>query len=315
MTWRVLISAPYMLPVLDRFGDLFRQHDIALVIAPVVERLEEDELLRLVPGIHGVICGDDRFTARVMNAADQLRVICKWGTGVDSIDVGAAKAQGIRVCRTPNAFSEPVADFVIGYFLAFARNIPFMDKQLKSGKWEKIPGRALNESTIGVIGVGDVGKAVLRRAKPFGAVLLGTDIREVDQGFIEEVGVTMTNLEELLRKSDFVSINCDLNPASYHLMNDETLALLKRGAVLVNTARGPIVEEQALARALESGHLLGAGLDVFESEPLPAHSPLRKFDNCLIAPHNSNSSPRAWDHVHKNTLAMLIRELNTVGER
>jgi D-3-phosphoglycerate dehydrogenase len=159
---------------------------------------------------------------------------------------------------------------------------------------------------LGVIGVGNIGKAILRRAQGFELTLLGNDIIEVDPAIIQETGVEMTSLDDLLARSDFISVNCDLNPTSQHLINPETLTKVKRGAVLINTARGPIVDEQALIAALQSGQLGGAAMDVFENEPLPADSPLREMDNVLLAPHNSNSSPMAWERVHWNTIRNLL---------
>jgi D-3-phosphoglycerate dehydrogenase len=313
MTWRVLISAPYILPVIDRFRPFFDAHDIDPVIAEVNERLDEPDLLRLLPGCHGILCGDDRVTAKVLDAVPDLRVIVKWGTGIDSIDAEAANARGIPVRRTPNAFSEPVADSVLGYFLAFSRSIPAMDRAMRQGVWSKIPGRALNESTVGVVGLGDVGRAVLRRVRPFGARMLGCDIRDVAQE-VNGLGVEVTTLEVLLRESDFVTLNCDLNDTSYHLINRRSLALLQPHAVLVNTARGPVVCEKDLVNALQNGTIAGACLDVFEEEPLPRDSALRTLSNCLVAPHNSNSSPKAWEAVHKNSLDMLVDGLS-VGSR
>jgi phosphoglycerate dehydrogenase-like enzyme len=134
----------------------------------------------------------------------------------------------------------------------------------------------------------------------------GTDIVEIDHVFIAETGIQMTDLHFLLAHSDFVSINCDLNPTSQHLINSATLALMKPAAVLINTARGPIVDEQSLIEALQAGRLAGAALDVFEVEPLPVESPLMKMDNVMLAPHNSNSSPAAWERVHWNTIRNLL---------
>jgi phosphoglycerate dehydrogenase-like enzyme len=185
-----------------------------------------------------------------------------------------------------------------------------MDREMKSGRWEKILGRALSECTLGVIGVGNIGKAVTRRARAFGMKVYGTDILEIDHVFIAETGIEMTDLASLLARSDFVSVNCDLNPTSYHLINSDTLALMKPNAVLINTARGPIVEEAALVEALQVQRLAGAALDVFEIEPLPLESPLMKMDNVLLAPHNSNSSLAAWERVHWSTIRNLLDGLN-----
>ena len=310
MKYTVLLTAPYMIPIVDRLRPIFDRYHVDLIIPDVHERMEEADLLYYAGQFDGAICGDDRYTLRVIEAcAPRLKVISKWGTGVDSINAEACLHYGIRLCRTPNAFTAPVADTVLGYILAFARRQPWMDKEMKHGKWEKIPGRALNECTLGVIGVGNIGQAVTRRARTFGMKVYGTDIVEIDPVFISESAIEMTGLPSLLSDSDFVSVNCDLNPTSYHLINSDTLALMKPDAVLINTARGSIVEEKALIEALQTGRIAGAALDVFEHEPLPAESPLLGMENVLLAPHNSNSSPAAWERVHWNTIRNLVEGL------
>ncbi len=303
----VLVSAPYMIPVIDQFRPLLERYGIELMIAPVSERLNEEELLALAGKFEGALCGDDQYTARVLEAcAPRLKVISKWGTGIDSIDQQAAARLGIMIGRTPNAFTLPVADTVFGYMLAFVRRQPWMDRAMKQGIWDKIPGRSLSECTLGVIGVGNIGKAVIRRARAFGMHIFGNDIVEIAPDFIRENEFQMTSLEDLLHRADFVSLNCDLNPTSYHLMNQRTLAWMKPTAVLINTARGPVVDEPALVQALQNGVIAGAALDVFEKEPLPLDSPLRQMDNVMLAPHNANSSPAAWERVHRNTIRNLL---------
>jgi len=215
-------------------------------------------------------------------------------------------ALGVFLGNTPNAFTIPVADSVMGYILSFARQHPGMDRAMKGGNWEKIPGRSLNECTLGVIGIGNIGEAIVERAHAFKMKLFGNDIREIDQELIEKYSLEMVSLEELLERSDFVSVNCDLNPTSLHIIDQEALSMMKPEAILINTARGPLVDETALIDALQSGRLGGAALDVFELEPLPADSPLRSFSNVLLAPHNSNSSPAAWERVHWNTIKNLL---------
>lgn len=310
MKYKVLFTAPYMIPVVDRFKPVFDKYNIELVIPVVQERLEEADLLKYAGEFDGTICGDDRYTARVIEAcAPRLQVISKWGTGIDSIDAEACSRYEIKIGRTLNAFTLPVADSVLGYMLAFARCQPWMDREMKSGKWEKIPGKALSECTLGVIGVGNIGKAVVRRAQAFDMKVFGNDIIDVDHDFLAETGLETTTLQSLLANSDFVSIHCDLNPTSYHLINSDTLALMKENAVLINSARGHIVDEKALIEALQAKRLAGAALDVFEFEPLPHDSPLMKMDNVMLAPHNSNSSPAAWERVHWNTLRNLLAGL------
>jgi len=303
----ILFSAPYMIPFLERFRPVLERHGLDLLVPEVHERLEEADLLKYAGQFDGAICGDDRYTVRVLEACSpRLKVISKWGTGIDSIDAAACARLGVKLCRTTNAFTLPVADTVIGYILAFARRQPWMDQAVKAGVWEKVPGRALNECTLGIIGVGNIGKALTRRARAFGMKVLGNDIIEIDHVFIAETGIQMMDLDSLLAQYDFVSVNCDLNPTCRHLINARTLSQMRATAVLVNTARGPIVDEEALIGALKAGTLAGAALDVFEFEPLPVDSPLKQMNNVMLAPHNSNSSPSAWERVHWNTIRNLL---------
>ncbi|HJW89586.1 MAG TPA: phosphoglycerate dehydrogenase [Anaerolineales bacterium] len=303
----ILLSAPYMLPLLQRFQPVLERYGVRVLPASVQERLLEDDLLEFAGKIDGAICGDDFFTEHVLEACSpRLKVISKWGTGIDAIDQQAAARLGIRICRTPNAFTLPVADTVLGYLLAFARRQPWMDRAMRAGTWAKLPGWSLSECTLGVVGVGNIGKAVLRLARAFGMGLLGNDIIEVAPDFLLENRVELVSLEELLAQSDFVSLNCDLNPTSFHLINRRTLALMKPGAILVNTARGPVVDQVALIEALQAGAIGGAALDVFEREPLAVDSPLLRLDNVMLAPHNANASPAAWERVHLNTIRNLL---------
>lgn len=309
MNWTVLVTAPYMQPVIDRFRPLFAERGITLLVPPVAERMEEADLLRWIGAVDGAICGDDRFTARVLEAAPRLKVISKWGTGIDSIDRAACERLGIAVCNTPNAFSEPVGDTVMGYILCFARRLTWMDRAMHNGIWEKIPGMALNECTLGVIGVGNAGKAVVRRAVAFGMRVLGHDRVDLPPDFVAATGMEVVGKAELLRRADFISLNCDLNPTSWRLLSTTEFAQMKPTAVVINTARGPVIDEAALIRALQEGRIGGAALDVFEVEPLPAESPLRTMDTVMLAPHNANSSPAAWERVHENTVRNLLEVL------
>jgi D-3-phosphoglycerate dehydrogenase / 2-oxoglutarate reductase len=309
MTWRILISAPYLLPIQEEFRLRLANEGIEIVTADVRERLSEEKLLSLIGSIDGAICGDDPFTERVLNEAAHLKVISKWGTGIDSIDRVAAAKRGIKVCNTPDAFTDPVADTTLGYILCFARKLPFMDQEIRRGEWIKRNSVALRQCTLGVVGVGNIGKAVVRRAKAFGMKLMGSDPVPVASSFIEETGMEMAPLEALLGAADFVSLHCDLNQTSHYLIDKAELALMRPGSYLINTSRGRVVNESALVEALRTGHIAGAALDVFETEPLPPESPLRSFENCLFAPHNANSDPAARMRVHESTIENLLRGL------
>lgn len=309
MKWNVLISAPYAIPIIDTYRKRLEPKGCEVIVANVRERLEEHELLPLVHNVDGIICGDDRITARVIEAAPRLKVISKWGTGIDSIDLEAAARRNVKVCNTPNAFSEPLADTVLGYMLMFARQGARMNADIKAGVWQKPQLFSLREKTLGVIGVGSCGKAVIRRAVAFGMRILGNDIAEVSPDFVSTVGMEMVPLPALLKQADFITAHTDLNRTSFHLFNDAAFKQMKPAAFLINTSRGPVVEEAALVRALEGGTIAGAALDVFELEPLPMDSLLRKFENCWFGPHNANSSPEVAQRVHENTIRNLLNEL------
>jgi len=307
--WRVVVSAPYARSCIERYRRALELGGCDAVFACATERLEEEDLLRLLPGVHGIICGDDRITSRVLDSAPALRVISKWGTGMDSIDVEEAQRRGIAVCNTPNAFSEPVADTVLGYALLATRQLAAMNASMKDGLWQKPQLRSLSELTLGIVGVGNCGRAVARRAAAFGMRILGADIVAVDSQFRAATGLEQVPLQRLLHEADIVSLNCTLNPSSFHLIDAPALMSMKRSAFLINTCRGPVVDERALEDALASARLAGAALDVFEIEPLPATSRLRWLPNCFLAPHNANSSVAAAERVHENTIRALLEGL------
>ena len=309
MPYRVLISAPYFQPVVDRFEETFRDHEIETVVPEVRERLSEDELMNLVGDIDGAICGDDAFTARVLAEAPRLRVISKWGTGIDSIDREACAERNVVVCNTPDAFSQPVADTTMGYVLFFVRQLHRLSEDMRAGRWEKQAAPSLGECVVGLIGVGNVGRAVAGRLMAFGPRVLGCDPVPPPPAFLEQCPVEMVDKQTLLVESDVVSLHCDLNPTSFHIIDAEALGNMESTAYLINTARGPLIDEPALVDALQAGGIAGAAMDVFESEPLGEQSPLRSMSNVFLSPHNANSSPRAWARVHQNTLDNLIRHL------
>ncbi len=303
MKYKVYITAPYLQLELEKYRHLFDGEDVELVVPPVNERFEEEELLKFIGEADAILCGDDRITKRVIDAAPKLKVISKWGTGIDSIDKEYAASKGIPVRNTPNAFTEPVADCILGCMLVFSRGILELDQEMKAGQWNKRLYPALHERTLGIIGMGNVGKGIRKRALSFGMKVLGNDIKDT--------GVeNMVSLEQLLKESDFVTINTDLNPTSQHLMNKETFAQMKPTAYFFNMARGPVMDEAALIEALQNKVIAGAALDVFEKEPLPKDSPLLKMKNVILSPHNANAGIAAWDNVHKSTIEHALEELH-----
>jgi D-3-phosphoglycerate dehydrogenase len=307
--FNVLVSAPYLQREFGDYRERFAAEGLHPIVPAVQERLEEHELLSLVPDVDGIICGDDRITPRVLDHARRLKVIVKWGTGIDSIDAEYARRKGIPVRNTPNAFTGPVSDSVLAYLLAFSRNIVASDRIMKSGNWDKAPGFTLAERCVGIIGVGNIGQMVARKLTAFGARVVGTDVVNIPSDVRAACGIEMVSLDALLERADLVTVNCNLNPTSFHLLGRAQFERMQRHAVIVNTARGPIVNEIDLVWALQNGVIGGAALDVFEEEPLPASSPLRGMSNVLLSSHATNASPRCWKAVHENSIAMICESL------
>jgi D-3-phosphoglycerate dehydrogenase len=184
-----------------------------------------------------------------------------------------------------------------------------MTADLRAGRWSRVQLKALRECTLGIVGFGHIGTAVAKRATAFSMTILACDVRPPAAAVVEELGIEVVALDELLGRSDFVTLHADLRPDNRKMIDAARLALMRPTAVLINTARGPLVDEDALVRALETGRIAGAALDVFEDEPLPAASPLRTLPNVYLAPHNANSSAWAAERVHANTIRNVLRVL------
>lgn len=303
----VLVTAPYLRRYLDRAQKIFDHYGLETIYDLAGEHLLESQLEQHNGKYDATVCGDDEFTRKIIETnLPRLKIISKWGTGINSIDTDAAKELGVIVGNTPNAFTLPVSDTVLAYMLTFARQLVWVDREIRAGRWEKLPVHSLSECTLGVVGVGNIGSAVIRRAKAFGMRILATDIRPIRRDFVLETGAELVSLEELLNQSDYVSLNTDLNSTSYHLINEKTLAMMKPTAILINTSRGPIIDQPALVEALQKGTIAGAGLDVFEDEPLLPDNPLCQMGNVLVSPHNANASPAALEHVFYNTFHNLL---------
>jgi len=307
--YKAIISAPYLVKDIELFRDELAVNGVDIDVRAVNERLEESELLDIIAQYDGVVCGDDRFTPQVYDRADNLKVVVKWGTGIDSLNREYALSKNIPILNTPDAFTEPVSDSVMAFILSFARQIATSDRLMKDGHWQKCAGFCLNELTLGIIGVGRIGSAVAKKANVFGMKILGCDIKDIDPEVVKVSNIEMVTKDELLQRSDYLTLNCDLNPTSFHLIGEDDFNIMKKSAVIINTARGPIIDEQSLIHALQSRKISGAGLDVFEQEPLSPDSPLRKMDNCLLSSHNVNTSPKYWSRVHRNSIDLLYQGL------
>ena len=293
----------------DKLRHFFDEKNINTVLPMIKEKISETELLSIIEDFDGVIAGDDPFTYKVFEKAKKLKVVSKWGTGIDSIDLDAARHFNIKICNTPNAFSHPVADTTLAFMLSFARRVIETDRQMKQGKWDKIKGHTLSEKTLGIIGLGNIGTQVAKRAHAFNMKILANDIKNIHPIILEQYDIQMATKSEIYENADYITVHCDLNESSYHLLNREAFEQMKHKPYIINTARGGHVSLVDLRKALESGVISGAGLDVFEAEPIAADNPLLKRDDVILAPHNSNSSQKYWDLVHQNTIKNLFKHL------
>ncbi|MCX8170876.1 MAG: glyoxylate reductase [Candidatus Bathyarchaeota archaeon] len=256
----------------------------------------------------------DRIDAEVFNAAPKLKIVAQMAAGFDNIDVEEATRRGIYVTNTPGVLTETTADFAWALLMAIARRVVEADRYVREGKWKvswhpsMLLGRDVYGATLGLIGAGRIGSAVARRARCFNMRILYYDIVRNPQ-IEKEVGAIFVDLDTLLRESDFISIHVPLTKETYRLIDAEKLKLIKKTAYLINTSRGPVIDEKALYEALKEGRLAGAALDVFEREPLPADSPLLKLDNVILAPHIASASyetrSRMAEMVAENLIAFF----------
>ncbi len=283
MKEKILLTARSFRKIPGPHQDILREAGYQLVESPHDRPLEADELAPLLRDVAGVVAGLDDFSAEAIDGAQKLRVISRYGVGVDKVDVNAATSRGIVVTITPGANSVAVAELTMGLILALARRIPYHDGVVKQGQWKRVAGVELSGATLGLIGLGRIGREVARRAVAFDMKILYHS-RTAKRDLETELGAEYVALDHLLANADFVSLHCPLTWETRHLIGERELAMMRPTAALVNTARGGIVEEPALFEALTQGKLAGAAFDVFAQEP-PSDSPLLPLENFIATPH------------------------------
>jgi D-3-phosphoglycerate dehydrogenase len=300
---QVLVTCPPMLGMFSEFVEPAKALGIELIPAKTTQVLSEDELIAQLPEYDGWIIGDDPATKRVFEAAiaGKLKAAVKWGIGVDNVDFTACKELNIPIINTPNMFGGEVADVGMSLMLALARQTHFIDREIRSSfNWPKPAGMSISGKHIGVVGFGDIGASLVKRLSGFDVTATVYDPGvEGNKGFDFVERETFPNG---LDKCDFLIFTCALNKHNFHMLNSEVIALLKPGVMVVNVARGPLIDEPALIEALHSGHVAAAGLDVFEVEPLPAESPLRNMPQCVFGSHNGSNTQEG---VRRATLKAL----------
>lgn len=264
----------------------------------------------------------DKIDKKVMDNAPNLRIIAQYAVGYDNIDVEYATKKGIYVTNTPGVLTEAVADLTWGLILAVARRIVEADHYVRSGEWYSTKtgwhpmmmlGIEVNGKTLGILGMGRIGRAVARRAKGFNMRVIYYSRHRLPEDVEKELGAEYVDFETLLKESDILSIHVPLTPETRYMISEKELKMMKKGAILINTARGAVVDTKALVKALEEGWIAGAGLDVFEQEPLPPENPLTKFKNVVLAPHMGSATIETRTNmgvlVAKNLIAFYKGEV------
>lgn len=310
MAWKVLITARTLNEVGAGALDLLRKSGCEVVIPPKFGPLPVEALLPLLPGMDAVLASMDKFTADVLgsDAAGTLKIISRWGVGYDAIDVPAATRNGVVVGYTPGLLNETVADCAFALLLTMARRIHLGHIGMMQGEWKPAWGNDVFGKTIGIIGCGRIGLAMAQRATGFNMRLLGYDVAPSDEA--RKRGIEFVSLDELLSQSDFVTLHAALTPANRGLLGEAQLRRMKPTGYLINTARGALVDEAALARVLEEKRIAGAALDAFSTEPLPAEHPLRKAPNVLLTPHLASFARETGERVSMAAAEAIVELMN-----
>jgi D-3-phosphoglycerate dehydrogenase len=308
---RVLVTCRQMQNCIDEFLPRLNERELELVLPEIVQQPSEDDLIEIIGGFDGMIAGDDPLSARVLEHAKRMRIISKWGVGIDGIDLDAARERGIAVVNTPGVFGGEVADIALGYVIMLARQLHRIDASVKAGGWFKHEGRSLASKVLGIAGFGSIGQAVAQRGQGFGMHVVAYDVADAASTAAAELGVEMLDRDELFRQSDFLVLCSPLTPETRHMVSEDTLALMRPGSFLVNVGRGPLVDEPALIQALDSGQVAAAALDVFEQEPLPAASGLRRFEQCVFGSHNASNTREGVLRASAQAVENLLHGLDS----
>ncbi len=306
---RILVTCPPMLRNMATLEARFTTRGMALSLPEVTQTLSVEELVELVPNHDGWIIGDDPVTSRVLRAATagRLKAAVKWGVGTDNIDFSAASEVGLNIPNTPQMFGEEVADVALAYVIGLARHLFAIHVDTVAGAWSKPTGISLRGRTVLLVGFGDIGRQLGARL-----TTLGMDIVVYDPGvdFADfSTGFSPGTWPDALATADFVVFTCALTAQNRHMLNTAAFAHAKKGINVVNVARGPLIDEIALADALADGLVAGAALDVFEQEPLPIDSPLRASGRCVFGSHNGSNTSDAVLRASHRAIDLLFESL------
>jgi D-3-phosphoglycerate dehydrogenase len=309
MAHRVLITATSFSTQTPEPEERLAAEGYEIVHNPYGRPMTAEELRPLLVDVDAVAAGVDQFFPPAFDNANRLKVVARHGAGLDGVDIPECTRRGIVVANVPGANAEAVADMAMALMLAVARHVPAGDSSTKAGRWENTYGRDLFQATLGLLGLGRIGKGVARRGRGFSMRVLAYD-PYFDEAFAKEYGVERAeSVEQVMREADFVSVHMPLMPETRGFINAEKLALMKPTGIIVNTARGAIIDEDALADTLEAGRIFGAGLDVYAAEP-PTNSRLLRCPRTVTMPHVSSNTPGALLGMGNGVTDAIIAVLN-----
>ncbi len=307
--YKILISAIPLVPIFKKYKKFFDTKRYSIDLKKTDQYLNETQLLKIIDKYHGVICGDDEFSRRVLMKASNLKVISKWGTGINSIDLNFAKIKKIKVLNTPSAFSYSVATMAIGMILSYFRKIIDNHNLIKKNKWPKLQGETLHNKKVGVIGVGNIGKKIFEMLLGFETINYANDLKIINRSFLKRYKIKQVSKKKIFRESDILITASDLNKSSYHLLNKKTLKLIKKNVLIVNISRGSLIDNNALIKFLKKNPHSGACLDVFEDEPLKRNSKFLSLKNCILTSHNAFNTYYEVEKTHINTINNILKIL------
>lgn len=305
MAKKVLVTATNYSTYCSAAKALLEENGVEVIENPYGRPMTRDELLTVVGDIDGAVVGVDTWNEKIFAHAPKLRAMARFGVGVDNIDLAAAKAHGIQVTNAKGMNSNPVAELTVGLILSTLRNVPAFNVSIREGKWDRFMGRDLAGMTVGLLGFGDIAQRVAKKLSGFDVSICAYDLYP-NLEKARELNVEMVSMEETLHRADVVCMHLPSLPAIHHIMDARTFGMMKDGSYFINTARGALVDETALAQALRSGKLTAAAIDVFDQEPVRRDNPLFALPNLFATPHTAAETYDTYHNVGLATARQLL---------
>lgn len=310
---KVLVSASHFDTLCKQAWELLEANGHEVIFDPSrsFPAYSHEELAEIIPDIDAAIIGMDFYNEEVFKMAPKLKCVCKFGVGVDNVNLDDATKYGVKVCNCPGQNSNAVAELTVGFIIAVLRGIIPLHKAMEQSKWPRLMGEELEGKTVGLLGFGAIARQVAKKLSVFDVTVKAFDLFP-NEAAAKELGVQMVSQEEVIQTCDVVSLHIPATSENHHLFNAETIASMKDGAYLINAARGALVDLDALAAAIQSGKISGAALDAFEVEPLPGDSPILQCENVVLTPHTGAETKQAY---HKVSMVAAQNVIDTLAGR